>query len=87
MARTIQERALTDPIGHGNYGNFVDEIWRYQEVSDGLFAGVKPEDWDDSVHKRGVLPPETYNLQSRAALTDDENHLLIGTSKANAKLG
>lgn len=26
VARTIQERALTDPIGHGNYGNRFGDI-------------------------------------------------------------
>ncbi|KMW68099.1 hypothetical protein BDDG_12579 [Blastomyces dermatitidis ATCC 18188] len=33
VTRTIQEQAKTDPVGHGNYGNFEDEIWRYQKIS------------------------------------------------------
>ncbi|KLJ06173.1 hypothetical protein EMPG_10402 [Blastomyces silverae] len=76
VTRTIHERAKTDPVGHGNYGNFEDEIWRYQEISDGLFVGVKPEEWNDSIHKRGVLPPEVHDLRSRATTTEVEDLLL-----------
>ncbi|PGH04021.1 hypothetical protein GX51_03691 [Blastomyces parvus] len=87
VARTIQERANTDPIGHGNYGNFENEIWRYQEVSDGLFVGVKPEEWNDSIHKRGVLPPEVHDLQSRATMMEEDNHLFERDLEGQCMIG
>ncbi|PNP76106.1 hypothetical protein FNYG_10664 [Fusarium nygamai] len=45
---SIERRSFVDPIKHGNYGRSLGKIYRYHEVSDGLFAGVAPEDWDDT---------------------------------------
>ncbi|PGH02242.1 hypothetical protein AJ79_07691 [Helicocarpus griseus UAMH5409] len=54
--RTLQERSLSDPLAHGNYGHVEGEVYRYQEVADGLFVGVKPEEWDDS--RKNISLPE-----------------------------
>ncbi|KAF5550400.1 hypothetical protein FNAPI_7735 [Fusarium napiforme] len=51
---SIERRSFVDPIKHGNYGRSLGKIYRYHEVSDGLFAGVTPEDWDDTVHVKGA---------------------------------
>ncbi|KAF9777762.1 hypothetical protein IL306_004330 [Fusarium sp. DS 682] len=45
---SIERRSLVDPVQHGNYGRSLGKVYRYHEVRDGLFAGVAPEDWDDS---------------------------------------
>ncbi|KAF4451000.1 hypothetical protein F53441_5947 [Fusarium austroafricanum] len=55
---SIERRSLVDTLQHGNYGRSNGKIYRYHEVHDGLFAGVAPEDWDDSVHVRGALLTE-----------------------------
>ncbi|KAF4992235.1 hypothetical protein FDECE_13772 [Fusarium decemcellulare] len=57
----IEKRSLVDPIQHGNYGRSLGKIYRYHEVSDGLFAGVAPEDWDDSVHVRRSWSTEGFD--------------------------
>ncbi|RBQ72313.1 hypothetical protein FVER14953_13667 [Fusarium verticillioides] len=51
---SIERRSFVDPIKHGNYGRSLGKIYRYHEVSDGFFAGVAPEDWDDTVHVKGA---------------------------------
>ncbi|KAG4253687.1 hypothetical protein FPRO03_07647 [Fusarium proliferatum] len=55
---SIERRSLADTLQHGNYGRSNGKIYRYHEVRAGLFAGVAPEDWDNSVHVRGAALTE-----------------------------
>jgi hypothetical protein len=44
----IIQRANSDPMEHGNYGQAGGQVWRFHQVAKGIFQGVPPEEWDDN---------------------------------------
>jgi hypothetical protein len=44
---SVEERSYTDELMHGNYRRIGGEIYRMHQLDDGLFTGVKPDEWDE----------------------------------------
>ncbi|KAH9886519.1 hypothetical protein F4778DRAFT_798225 [Xylariomycetidae sp. FL2044] len=79
---TIEERSFTDPLAHGNFGRAAGKIWKYHQVGDGLFTGVDPDEWDDSVHvKRGMLPTTSLDYARDDGSSDDDVELAARQSQ------
>lgn len=47
-ARAVEIRSEDLTLSHGATTQYHDQVYRLQQVGDGLFAGVREEDWDDN---------------------------------------
>ncbi|OQV05052.1 hypothetical protein CLAIMM_09850 [Cladophialophora immunda] len=44
-------------MGHGAYGMFEGVEYRWHQIYDGMWVGVDPSEWDDTVHTQNNAPP------------------------------
>jgi len=53
-ARAVETLPENMSLSHGATTMYGDQVYKLHQVGDGLFAGVKEEDWDDKIHVRNA---------------------------------